>query len=128
MGRPEVTIDPGALPRRFVELHLTELSSWDQGRRAYKDIRLHWPMGFDGPSTLRIGYEVMGRGTSSPSIRLTLPTPDGASVLQSYMTAVAAADRAYHERQAKVAGVADASPETLGNQGSATSATLATAE
>jgi hypothetical protein len=97
-SRPEVTIDSGPLPKRFVELHVTELTSWQKHRKPEKAIVLQWPLGFAGPSTLLIGFEVLGKGTSSPTIRLTLPKDGDFQVLQDYMTAIAAQDEAYRRR------------------------------
>lgn len=98
MTRAEVQIDPGALPARFMELHLTELTAWSKHRRKQKEIVLNWPLGFSGQSTLLVGFEVLGAGTSSPVIRLTLPRDGDIQVLTDYMNAVLQSDKAYMQR------------------------------
>jgi hypothetical protein len=101
--RPEVKIDRGVFPVRFMELHLTEFVSWRLNRHPTRDFRLHWPQGSRGnrPETLRIGFEVLGRGTASPSIRIHPARPEDEKTLVDYLAAIGRADAEYMQEKLK---------------------------
>ena len=96
--RPDIKIDRGPFPTRFIDLHLLEFASWNMGNPPVREFRLRWPAGSSGPATLRIGFEVLGRGTSSPVIRLKLEDEASVKTLQDYMAAIGRADAEYTAR------------------------------
>jgi hypothetical protein len=103
MSQTNVEIDAGEIGRRFITEHLTEFSAWRLHVNPTRVFKLRWPEGSSGASTLEIGYQVLGRGTSQPRIQLKLVNPADSETLHAYLCALGRAERDYVQRALKEA-------------------------
>ncbi len=91
-------IDRGSLSVRFFDLHLAELVSWGFGTPT-RILKLRWPAGYSGASTLRLGYAVV-RNTQTERVVQIRPADEAeAEILKAYEEAIAASDAAYNKRE-----------------------------
>lgn len=91
-------IDRGVLSVRFFDLHLAELVSWGLSSPT-RVLKLRWPAGFEGASTLRLGYVVAVSTPQRRVIRVEPADEAEARILAAYEAAIAQSDAEYLKRE-----------------------------